>query len=210
MNIPYNMIHIWIGPNPAPNTWMKTWQQLHTNWSYRIFDNAEFKNTKFHNQHLIDEYYSRGKYNGVADLIRYELLYSEGGFLPPADAVCYHNTEELFTTEKMCYTVYENEILKPDYVSPILASPKGHSFVEMLINDLHKLKPSQLEDKVWESTGNGYLGRMIKQHSPDVRIFPSHYFIPQHYKSKERYHGPDKVYCDQMWGTTKNNYDKGL
>lgn len=210
MNIPYNMIHIWVGPLQPPLTWMNTWKQKHPNWTYRIFDEQEFRNTNFYNQHLIEEYYKRGRFNGVADLIRYELLYKEGGFLPPADAVCLHNTEELFVHNNMCYTVYENEKIKPDYVSPILASPANHPFLKFLIEDLHKLSPSDLKDKVWESTGNGYVGRMIKEHLPDVKIFPSHYFIPQHYDSTERYNGTDKVYCDQMWGTTKKIYDKGI
>lgn len=210
MNIPNNMIHIWIGPKQAPLKWMNSWKQKHSSWNYRVFDNAELDNTKFYNQHLIDEYIKREKYNGVADLIRYELLYKEGGFLPPADAVCLHNTEELFTYDNMCYTVWENEIIQPGYVSPILASPSRHDFLKFIIEDLHKLSACDLKDKVWESTGNGYIGRMIEQHKPNVKIFPSHYFIPKHYKSKERYQGPDKIYCEQMWGTTLKNYDKGV
>src|SRR6056300_893411 len=104
MNIVKNMIHIWVGPRPAPVKWLNTWKEKHPDWNYYIFTDEMLKNRTFHNQHLIDEYYRRGKFNGVADLVRYELLYEEGGFLPPADAICLHNTDELFDSpEYFCY-----------------------------------------------------------------------------------------------------------
>ena len=206
MNIPSNMIHIWIGPLDPPLQWMNTWKEKHPNWNYRVFDNKEFESTKFINQHLIDEYMSRGKYAGVADLIRYETLYKEGGFMPPGDAVCFENTEELFVEDvDYCYTVYENEIIRPGFVSPIYACNSGNAFVKEIIDRLHKLQPSDLLEP-WQSTGNLFLKDFIEEKQPKIKIFPSHYFIPQHFKSKKRYKGPDKIYSDQMWGSTKKRY----
>ena len=212
MNIPFNMIHIWIGPLPIPTIWTETWKQKHPLWTYRVFDNTELSNTKFVNQHLIDEYYKRGKYAGVADLIRYELLYNEGGFLPPGDAVCFENTEELFIEDKdVCYSVYENEIIRPGYISPIYAANPGNEFLKIIIETLHKLRPEDLSNKVFMSTGNAFLKDMIELHNPKIKIFPSHYFIPLHFKNKnKRYIGPDKVYADQMWGSTRHTYSKGV
>jgi mannosyltransferase OCH1-like enzyme len=212
MNIPYNMWHIWIGPNPAPTTWMNTWKEKHPAWNYTVIDNTFLKNYEFKNQHLIDEYYSREKYNGVADLIRYEILLNEGGFLPPGDAICYHNTEELFSLDtSYCYTVYENEIIRPGFVSPIYACNPGNKFVKCIVDTLHKLKPKQLSNKVFESTGNAFLKNMIEIYQPNIKIFPSHYFIPHHFKNKNiKYNGPDKVYANQMWGSTRHTYNNGL
>jgi mannosyltransferase OCH1-like enzyme len=212
MNIPAKLTHIWVGPNPPPITWMNTWPEKHPSWNYSIFSDDDLKNKTFYNQHLIDEYYNRNKFNGVADLIRYELLYEYGGFIPPADAVCLENTEELFVENSdLCYTVYENEIIRPGYVSPIYAAcPKNH-FLRIIIETLHQLEPAQLSGKVWESTGNLFLKNMIEKHSPKIKIFPSHYFIPKHFKAKTpRYEGPDKIYADQKWGTTKKTYSEGL
>lgn len=212
ITIPKIIRHIWIGPNPPPVTWMATWKDKHSSWDYTVFDNEQLKNKKFINQHLIDEYYRREKYNGVADLIRYELLYEHGGFIPPADAICLENTDELFIEDpKICYTVYENEIIREGYVSPIYAANPKNEFLELIITDLNKLSPEELKNNVWESTGNLYLKNMIATHNPFIKIFPSHYFIPKHFKAKtQRYTGPDKVYADQMWGTTKKTYDRGL
>lgn len=205
------MTHIWVGPRTPPIKWMDTWPAFHPGWTYRVFDDSALKKKKFHNQHLIDRYYDLEKFNGVADLVRYELLYEQGGFIPPADAVCLANTDELWQEHPdICYTVYENEVVKPGYVSPIYACNPGNKFLATIIETLHQLQPHELSGKVWTSTGNLFLANMIEQHQPQIKIFPSHYFIPKHYKAKtKRYTGPDKIYADQMWGTTRDSYDQG-
>jgi len=212
MNIPYKLQHIWIGPLPAPLSWMNTWQTLHPNWEYSIFDNMALQTTNFYNQHLIDEYLKRKKYSGAADLIRYELLYKNGGFIPEADSVCLNNTEELFTSSKdYCYTVYENEIVRPNYVSPIYACNPNNNFLKIIIETLHSLSPKELNSKPFISTGNFFLKNMIEKYDPKIKIFPSHYFIPHHFKNKnKRYNGPDKIYADQKWGSTRHTYDQGI
>lgn len=207
MNIPNNMIHIWIGPLAPPLTWMNTWKEKHPNWKYRVFDNNELNSKTFKNQHLIDEYLKREKYAGVADLIRYEVLLEEGGFLPPADSICYYDTSELFIEDlDTCYSVYENELIRPGFISPIYAANRNNLFVKDIINTLNKLNPIDLLEP-WQSTGNLFLKTLVEEKNPKIKIFPSHFFIPKHFKSKKRYNGPDKVYSDQMWGTTKKRYD---
>lgn len=205
------MFHIWIGPKLAPKRWMSTWPALHPDWNYTVVDNEYVDNFDFHNRVQIDSYIKREMYAGAADLIRYELLYKLGGFVPPADALCLENTDELWCEpEHVCYTVYENEILRPGYVSPIYAANAGNEFLALIIETLHKLKPTDCISP-WRTTGNAFLAKMIDQHSPNIKIFPSHYFIPKHLSDAHvRYSGPDKVYADQMWGTTKDNYSEGI
>ena len=207
MNIPKILWHIWIGPNPAPVKWMQTWRDKHPEWDYILFDNTALSNKKFYNQHLIDEYMARGKYNGVADLIRYELLYEHGGFMPEADAICLENTNELWNKDTdTCYTVYENETIRPSYVSPIYACNPGNKFLKNIIDELHG--KTKLKSKVYQSTGNLFLAEMIEKYKPSIKIFPSHYFIPSHYTTPNtRYTGPDKIYAEQFWGSTYSGVD---
>ena len=211
MKIPNNMIHIWVGPKPAPTSWMNTWKDKHPEWHYHIFTDTMLNDRieAFKNSQLIKEYYQRGKFNGVADLVRYELLYELGGFLPPADAICLENTEELFDAPSdFCYSVYENEVLRPRFISPIMACNPRNEFVGTLIDTLHKLSPSDLKDEVWKSTGNQWLASMLSQHSPKIKIWPSYTLIPKHYDRRhKRYDGPSKVYAEQLWGSTKGGRD---
>lgn len=195
--------HIWIGPNPAPVEWMATWRTAHPNWRYKLFDNAYLLSRRFRNQRLIHEYFRRKQYAGVADLMRYEILFEYGGFLPEADSICVNPVDALFT-EPRAYTVYEYPNGKTGLVSPILASNPRNPFLKLIIDTLSSVAPSDL-NRPWNSTGNGFLKRLIRKHRPDLTIFPSHYFIPEHYKGNI-YDGPDTIYARQFWGSTKASY----
>lgn len=214
MNVVRNMVHIWIGPRNPPKKWMQTWEEHHADWNYRVLNDAEYRRTEWRLQHLMDAYYADKLFNGVADMIRYETLLREGGFMPPADSICYHAVDELLTKPAhYCYSMYENEEFRPGYVSPIHAANPGNAFLQIIVDELESLKPSDLSRYPWESTGNAFLERMIAKHKPDIKIWPSHYFIPKHYdRWHARYNGPDKIYAEQLWGSTANgkSYDDGI
>lgn len=206
LGIPKKIGHIWIGPRPAPFEWLKSWQQHHPDWEYTLYDNNFLESFTFQNVALINEYLKRGQFAGAADLMRYEILYHFGGFLPGADSLCLANTDELFPHPK-AYTVYENEKARPGMVSPILACEPKNPFAKQLIDELSKLNPREI-GQPWKTTGNRFVAQMIEKHNPDIEIFPSHFFIPNHF-SGETYTGNGKIYCDQMFGSTTNAYSKG-
>lgn len=200
--IPKKLGHIWIGPVTPPLEWMNTWKEKHQDWEYTLYDNDFLNSYNFKTQHLINEYLRRRLYCGVADLMRYEILYNNGGLLAEADSICYHNTEELFT--KPCsYTVYENEMVRGKLVSPILACEPKNEFVGILIEELSQLKTNDL-DEPWRITGNLFVAKMIEKHKPNIHIFPSHYFIPIHFEGIV-YGGNDKIYAKQLFGSTHNS-----
>ena len=35
-----------------------------------------------------------------------------------------------------------------------------------------------------------------------IQVYPSHYFIPRHYRDKREYSGPGPVYARQFWAST--------
>lgn len=203
MKIPKILGHIWIGPHEAPTQWLDTWKEKHPDWTYRLYDNEFLNSFKFKNQHLIDTYLELELYAGVADLMRYEILYEYGGLIAEADSICYLNTEELFT-DSCAYTVYENEFVRGKLVSPILACEPNNPFVGKLIEELSNLSIKDLNEP-WKTTGNLFVAQMIEKYNPDITIFPSHYFIPVHFEGLA-YSGNDKIYCKQLFGTTRSSY----
>lgn len=206
VKIPKKMSHIWIGPRPAPADWMKTWRDHHPDWEYTLFDNDYLAMRKFRTQAQINEYLKRGKYAGVADLMRLEILLEQGGFMPGADSICLRNMDHLFS-EECAYTVYENELVRGRLVSPIQAAEPGNPFVERLIQALCRVDPADLEDP-WVSTGNLFLAKKIEEISPKIIIFPSHFTIPLHY-SGVCYEGGGDVYALQMFGSTNTGIRRG-
>lgn len=203
LGIPKKLSHIWIGPLPPPTKWMETWRLYHPNWEYRLFDNEYLKQHTFKTREQISEYLKRGQYAGVADLMRLEILYMYGGFMPEADSICMRNTEELFD-ETCAYTVYENEFVRGKLVSPIQACEPGNVFVGQLIDRLSQISPEKL-DEPWISTGNLFTAQMIEIYLPKIRIFPSHYLIPVHFTGVA-YTGSQEPYAVQLFATTQSSY----
>lgn len=203
--IPRELGHIWVGVFPAPDMWMKTWKDKHPDWSYTLYDNDFLLSRRFICQKQIIEFYKRGMFAGVSDLMRYEILYEKGGFLPEADSVCVNPVDELFSEEK-CYTVYEFPEGRKGLVSPFLASNPGNPVLKKVLDTLSKLETGEMK-RPWDTVGNGFLRRFFKRHKfeKDLTIFPSHYFIPEH-NNGEKYQGDDKIYAHQLWGTTSKSY----
>lgn len=208
--IPKILRHIWIGPHPAPMEWIQTWIDAHPDWQYQLIDNAYITQRRFRNQAQINAYFRRGKFAGVSDLIRYEILAEEGGFIAEADSLCLHPIDEL-VQQPRAYTVYEHADGATGMVSPFLACEAGNPVLLAVVQELGTLDPAEMA-MPWTTTGNGFLRRFLAQ-NPDLKkkttIFPSHYFIPEHYKGAV-YTGPDRIYARQLWATTKRCYPHQL
>jgi mannosyltransferase OCH1-like enzyme len=203
------MIHqLWIGPNPAPWKWMKTWREKNPGWLYRLWTEKEIKETKWVNQHLIDYYWSKKIWHGVKDVCQYEILHNHGGCFFDADAECLDSINGLFSDCYEGYSCYENEKVRNGLVSPLLAAPAGSKFAKELIDGLTNINiPS--DDSPWKVTGNRYMGEMVKKTACNIKILPSHYFLPEHFTG-EKYEGNDKIYSKHHWGTTLDSYAKGV
>ena len=206
LGIPKRLAHIWVGHKEPPIEWMNTWRHHHPDWEYVLYDNNYLTGRQWRNQSLINTYFKQGRYEGVSDLIRYEILLHEGGFVPEADAECLMPCDALFE-KATAYTVYENEFRKPGLVSPFIAASPGHPFLETIVTDLGQRWTPDTLKVPWRSTGNKYLKHRISEHSPDIVIFPSHFFIPEH-KSGVCYDGDGPIYARQHWGTTGRKYSE--
>ena len=200
--IPRIIHHIWVGPFAPPMQWIKTWYEKHSSWDYMLWDNKKVFGRKWKNQAWVDYYRERKIWHGVADVVRYEILFEHGGFMPGADSICLESVDELLTESIAC-AVYENEAVRPGLISPLYACSKGDLFAKMLIEELAN-KP--VGGVPWRTTGNLFMQEMVAKY-PDIpiKIWPSYYFNPIHHTGLT-YKGEGKIYARQLWGTTHNAY----
>lgn len=126
----------------------------------------------------------------LADVLRYEILYEYGGYMPGADSVCIKCIDDKFVGDFDEYTLRTGNLyvshlkqLKRQYAagremsesdmklvdryayenaSPILASKPGTPFMKQIIDELHKLQPQDLGEAV-DTTGNVFMGKMIRK-----------------------------------------------
>ena len=208
--IPRIIHQLWVGPNSAPLKWMNTWKEHNPDWEYRLWDNDAVFSRAFGrhwvNQKHIDYYRSRGEWHGVADVCTYEILHECGGFMIGADAICFASIDELFYNDFDSYSVWEQEQIRPGFISPLHASIKGSIFAAELIEGLRQ---KEVGGAPWQTTGNEYMGVMYQKTKANVKIFPSHYFNSPHLTGL-KYEGTDKMYATQKWATTKQIYHEGI
>ena len=213
MLVPKLLHQISVGPNRPPVEWFQTWKDHHPEWNYRLWTNRDLHQQFWSNREHIGRYMMQGRYNGVADLMRYEILWRYGGVVVAADSVCVHPIDELFTDGHQLYTiatdfsVYQRRRIRADRGSttPLYAAVPGHPFTARLIEEFHKQR--YLGGPV-RTTGNRYMQRMLRKHKPAIKVWPMHYFIPEHFNGW-RYSGPDRIYAKHFWGTTRKAYPKG-
>ncbi len=118
--IPRSIHQIWIGDQPMPTKWMKTWKRKNPSWQYTLWDNEKVFSREWKNQEMIDHYLldtvkedfalaSGHIYHGhkakyfqwhiISDIITYEILYEFGGYLPGADSECIRSIDAKFGKE---------------------------------------------------------------------------------------------------------------
>jgi len=244
MSIPKKIHQIWIGPLPAPTKWLNTWKEKNPDWEYIFWDNDKVFSRKWRNQKMIDCYKARAEkrrnfvsargfvftgekatlfaWHVIADIIRYEILHEEGGYLASADAKCIAPLSEkapwlehdLFTVNTGHLFIERLQNLQtndphyklntqryaPENASPVLASSKGNEFVEMCIQELGKLEENEYGEAV-DTTGNVFMGKMLKKYPP------SNALITPYYRKKDlRRKGGYSVHFS---GTTRSCYQLG-
>lgn len=208
MRIPKLLHTTWVGPKDPPMVWINTWKELNPEYEHTLWDNEMVFGRSWRLQRHIDFFRERSMWHGVADCVRYEVLYELGGFNPGADSVCLASIDELFKYDEFdAYTCYENEKVRGKLTSPLLACTAGNDFAKLLIDVLEK---KEVVGEPWMTTGNLFMQHMIEAvEYPRLKIWPSHFLLPEHYTG-EKYDGPDLPYATHMWGTTTGSYNKNI
>ena len=207
--IPKIIHQLWIGDKPAPLKWMRSWHEKNPGWLYRLWTEKDIRAEKWINQNLIDYYMARKIWHGVKDVCQYEILYNHGGVFMDADAECLQPIGELFTDEYDAYSCYENETARPGLIQPLIAATTNSAFAMELIQGLKNVDVN-IDAEPWRVTGNKYIGEMYRDTETNVKIFPSHYFIPEHYTGV-KYKGDDKIFSRHYYGSTiHGTYEKGV
>jgi mannosyltransferase OCH1-like enzyme len=204
--IPRTLHFVWIGDeNRRPDNCIDTWRKANPTWEVKIWGNAELLGRKWIN-HRHMSVMAEGELNGVADMMRYEILHSHGGFAIDADSICVRALED-WLLEPAVFSCWENEICRPGLLaSGYLAAEPGNALLERVIADI-KAEETVADRPAWQSTGPLRLTETWRQSRyPDLTVYPSHYFIPEHYGGV-KYTGSGPVFATQLWAGTRRLYD---
>jgi len=203
--IPRKLHIVWVGDETKrPDNCIETWRNKNPGWEIIVWGNNELSSLPWRNaKHMMDM--AGRELCGVADLMRYEILYEHGGLAIDADSVCVKPLPSwlLDATE---FTCWENEIKRPGLLAiGCLAAQKGSAFIGQIIEDLHASDITGIP--AWQATGPVRLTEVWERFEyQNLTIYPSHYFIPEHFTG-QRYTGDGHVFARQFWGSTRKIYD---
>lgn len=201
------IIHvIWVGDESRrPDNCISTWKQHNPDWTVKIWGNAELGSRGWINaQHM--RTMSKRELNGVADMMRWEILYEEGGFLVDADSVCTRPLDD-WLLEQEAFACWENELVRPGLIAAgYVATVPENPFIGQIIQDIQAL-PTITHAMAWQTVGPQRItDAYFKYRYSNLTILPSQFFIPQHFSGIE-YTGGGTVYATQEWGSTRRSYD---
>ena len=217
--IPKIIHQIWIGDqSKRPTELMQTWVDKNPTWEYRLWTENEISGLDLRCKSQFDQ---NVHLSGKSDILRYEILYKFGGFFIDADSECVRTLED-FLCDNVGFASYEH-ISELDYMGGLIAngylgSIPNNPLLDLIIEHISKIQNINIR-MPWEVTGPKILTHFINVSKLPFTIYPSYYFIPQHYtdimNNKDGYQGDDFVFAKQYWGTTlgydkmpKNNYKK--
>ena len=201
------LLHItWVGDqSKRPDNCIGTWVEQNPGWTVKLWGNEDLEQREWVNARHIREMWGR-ELNGVADLMRWEILHAEGGIAVDADSVCVRPLDGWLLEADMI-ACWENEFARPQLIAcGMVGAVPGNPFLARMIRDLAE-KPTVVHDMAWKTVGPLFLTESyFKYRYTGLTILPSHFFVPDHF-SGTRYEGDGVVYARQEWASTRRAYD---
>jgi len=205
--IPKILHFIWVGDETKrPDNCIDTWIIRHPSWNVKIWGNSDLIESAWINFRHMKEM-SKFELNGLADIMRWEILFNHGGVLVDADSVCIRALDDNLL-ECEAFACWENEIARPGLIAAgYFGCVAGNTFVGKIINDILK-EESVVNNMAWKTVGPQRLTDSYRKYNyQSLRIYPSHYFIPEHFTGVV-YDGSGPIYAYQEWASTRNKYDE--
>lgn len=205
--IPRKLHIVWVGDeSKRPDNCINTWRNKNPGWEIKVWGNDDLSGQTWRNAHHMEQFAKRQELCGIADLMRYEILYEHGGLAVDADTVCLKPLPSwLLDASEFC--CWENEHARPGLLANCFVGAEAKSpFIGQIIEDLHA---STWDDNLlaWQFSGPLRLTEVWQRFEyPNLTIYPSHYFIPRHFTGVQ-YSGKGHVFARQFWGSTKGIYD---
>jgi hypothetical protein len=165
--IPKIIHYIWVGPKPFPREsveHVRSWIARHPDWTFKFWtdrdrplphpkmEKAMIQDLKF--LQLADCYKKSDNYGEKSDLLRYEILYQEGGIYVDHDIKCFKSfdplnlTYDLYCGMEMPYKTSLSTCVLP--TNNMLASRPGHPIIKRCMEWL---------SENWDKIENEYPGK---------------------------------------------------
>lgn len=214
--IPKKLHMIWVGAEEKrPDQWIETWRGNHADWEFRLWGNADLETTAWACRKQIEILAAAGKWEGVADVMRYEILHRHGGVYADADLVSVRPLDD-WLRETPMFAVWESEEHAPGLIANgFIGAVPGHPALAETIERISRLD-DPLKTKrwwfarpkptaPWKTIGPRLFTKVVQsQPRGQVTILPSVMFLPRHFRDTQEREA-EVIYARHFWRTTDDD-----
>jgi mannosyltransferase OCH1-like enzyme len=220
--IPRKLHLIWIGDAyKRPDRSISSWRDNHPDWQFRLWTDEDLRKRSWINGTHLNAFLKARDWSAAADLMRYEILYREGGVYADADSFSLRPLDgwllecEMFACWEDTLATGRAQLVSNAFLGSVPANP----FLRYLIDTIGRRRDQfqrwswsrmkRVRMGAWKSVGPYRLTKCIYDYESlgyhAISILPSHMFCPNHYSGK-RYNGRGLVYADHRWASTRKSY----
>lgn len=218
INIPKKIHQIWLG-GKIPNDYnriIETWKIKNPDWEYKLWTDDDIFDFGLEN---IESFNNINNIGAKSDILRYEILYREGGLYIDTDFECIKSFNDLIYLDLFSGT---GHVDVPEVFNGLIACKPSHLLMRKLIDDIKVINTNDF-DKILSLTGPKYfsikLFEWIKDNPEDKTVvFPTKFFYPfpathrflvrnDDEKSRNivKQFNTEKSYCTHLWYTSWQN-----
>ena len=174
--IPKKLHFVWVGDeSKRPDNCIQSWAKLNPDYEIVIWGNTALSEYSWVNKKHMDAMYSR-ELAGVADLMRYEILFNEGGIALDADSLCLRPLED-WLLEPAAFAAWEHEHIRPGLIAAgAMGAEPGNEFFGACVKRLSK-KWRVTNKRAWKTVGPQLITDVHKETRYDLTIYPAHFSI---------------------------------
>jgi glycosyltransferase involved in cell wall biosynthesis len=153
-----------------------SWRKHNPNFEFKIWRLADATSFKWAQCDRFEELLSHGELTRASNLLRWAILYNQGGISIESDLVCERPIPQLLISCQVALC-WENELFFPGKLSTAAVfAMKGNRLIRKVIESYLK------EETVEIVTNERFEKLLINQEYFGASVFPSHFFLPRHPK----------------------------
>lgn len=177
--IPKIFHQIWLG-SEYPEKYLvllETFKTIHPDWEFKIWTDKDVEAWDFPTKKLFQRVKNLGT---KSDILRYEILYQQGGVYIDTDFVCAKSFNELCHLDFFAGTGHMSD---PLFFNGLLGSVPGNIILKTAIENLLRLEDisEQNYDQILKFTGPEFISKTfftLVQPENNYAILPTTYFYP--------------------------------
>jgi len=180
--IPKIIHQIWIGDTVPQELkqFQESWRRYHPDWEYKLWTQHDIPFLNLYNKKLIDGAENPAE---LSDLLRYEILYQQGGVYIDMDFECLQPLDVLHHAYDFYIGIQPLDTGLVQLGIGIIGTMPGHPLLKKCIESLEEnYKNKKLKDTLTAKTGPIHLTKIFVKYAGTAGLcdvaLPAHYFYP--------------------------------